>query len=159
MFGYMCLFACAFPIAPFLGYVSNILQIQQFGSSLLFRKQRNIPVSAQHIGSFQICFEIVATLAILTNTGLIFITNRKNYFSDDVSQKLINRLFLGAIAVIYILVSVIKKVIPGVPESIEIQLRRQEFIKSKLFAEGVIKGDNCKEISADNSPASPARRS
>jgi hypothetical protein len=155
MFGYMCLFACAFPVAPFLGYVSNILQIQQFGSSLLFRKQRNIPVSAQHIGSFQVCFEIVATLAILTNTGLIFFTDRKNYFGDDISQKLINRLFLGAIATIYVLVSIIKQWIPAIPERVKIQLRRQEFIKSRLFNEGISKGDNGREMTGDIS-RSPA---
>lgn len=133
MFGYMCLFVCAFPVAPFLGYVSNILQIQQFGSSLLFRKQRNIPFGAQDIGSFQSCFETVSLLAIMTNTGLVFFTNQKKYFGDDVDQKLIVWLFFGTMALIYAFVNVAKQVIADVPEMVEIQLRRQEFIKAELF--------------------------
>ena len=133
MFGYMCLFVCAFPLAPFLGYVSNILQIQQFGSALLYRKQRNTPFGAQDIGSFQSCFEAVSLLAIMTNTGLVFFTNQKRYFGNDVDQKLIIWLFFGTMALIFAFVNISKQVISDVPEKVDIQLRRQDFIKAELF--------------------------
>ena len=156
MFGYMSLFVCAFPVAPFLGYISNILQIQQFGYSMLFRKQRNIPVGTQDIGSFQNCFETVSLLAIVTNTGLVFFTNQKKYFGDDFDQKLILWLFFGTMALIFAVVNVVKQVVSEVPEMVEIQLRRQEFIKGELFDDDLIKKDENKDVEASRRPKARA---
>ena len=54
LFGYMVLFVVALPLAPFFGYFGNILQINQYGSLMLFHKQRCMPFGAQDIGSFQV---------------------------------------------------------------------------------------------------------
>ena len=61
-------------MAPLLGYLSNVLQIREFSTTMLRRKQRAEPRGAQDIGSFQMCCEAVGYVAVLTNSGLIFYT-------------------------------------------------------------------------------------
>jgi hypothetical protein len=69
-------FLSVFPVGPFIGYVSNIQQIHQFGSSVLWRKRRLVPEGAQDIGSFQNCFETMATMAMVSNSALVFFAMR-----------------------------------------------------------------------------------
>jgi len=133
MFGYMVLFVCAFPVAPFLGYFSNILQIHQFGYTLLFRKQRNFPVGAQDIGSFQDCFQKVAFLSIPSNMGLIFFTMREFYFPPDFPTEYVVWLFFGTQALLLTLVNAIGGAMLSIPESVDLQLRRREFIEAEIF--------------------------
>lgn len=52
------LFVTAFPAGPLVGYLSNIWQVNIFGSSMLYRNRRNHPKTKQDIGSFQDCFEV-----------------------------------------------------------------------------------------------------
>lgn len=133
MFGYMVLFVAAFPMAPFLGYASNIFQIHQFGHMLLFRKQRNLPFGAQDIGTFQMCFEAQAAVAVVTNSGLVFYTMGTTYFPDNYPQSLIVWIFFGTQLAIFKLMEVIRVVIPNVSEKVELQLKRQDHFKSKIF--------------------------
>jgi hypothetical protein len=133
MFGYMVLFVSAFPLAPFIGYVSNILQIQQYGQALLYRKRRNIPIGAQDIGSFQGCFELMSTLAMVSNSGLVFFTMREAFFDKDTPGKTIIWLFFGTLGMIKVLISGIHAVIPDESEMVTIQLERTDFVKRRLI--------------------------
>ena len=161
MFGYMVLFVSAFPLAPFLGYVSNILQIHQFGEAMLHRKQRNLPVGVQDIGSFQRCFEAVAALCVATNSGLIFFTMRKNYFpGGDVDLAVLVWLFFGTQALVFGLVALVSSAVDDVPEFVATQLARQEFVRGELFDDDLFSGKAAAaaEAAAGNSGAPPQPR-
>ena len=132
MFGYMVLFVVAFPVAPLLGYISNILQIHQFGRSLLFRKQRNIPVGAQDIGMFQGCFEIVSSLAVVSNSALVFFTMRTQLF-PDLEFSILVWLFFGTQTIIWGIMRLVEVSVADMPHSVMIQLKRQEFIRAECF--------------------------
>ena len=119
-------------MAPFLGYVSNILQVHQFGNALLFRKQRNMPVGAQDIGSFQGCFEIVASLAVVTNCALIFFTMHEALF-PNVELFYLVWIFFGTQALIWGIMGIVKYSISDVPKEVEMQLLRQDFIRREAF--------------------------
>ena len=94
LFGYMLLFVVALPLAPLLGFLSNSLQIQMYGRALLFHKQRNFPRGAQDIGTFQGCFQIVAVLAGVSNSGLIFFPLRESFFRRFSSRRFGNLVLL-----------------------------------------------------------------
>jgi len=132
MFGYMVLFVTAFPMGPLIGYFSNVYQINQFGYSLLYRKQRNPPKLAQDIGSFQGCFENISKAAVVTNAALIAFTMGENYFGDQVGTGLVVWFFFLLIGCIVFVMDLIALLVPDVPEEVDIQLKRQEHFVSKI---------------------------
>lgn len=159
MFGYMVLFVSSFPMAPFMGYVSNILQIHEYGNNLLWRKQRNQPLGAQSIGTFQLCFEFIAGAAVVTNAALIFYTMRDSLFPDYASDS-ISWLFFLTVYLLFKLMDTVRMIIPDVPYTVRIQRLRQThfeetvFVKTRkhpVFQDHIerIKGTNCKSLEKD----------
>jgi hypothetical protein len=59
-------------------------------------------------------------------------------------------------ALIFAVVNVVKQVVSDVPEMVEIQLRRQEFIKGELFDDDLIKKDENKDVEASRRPKARA---
>jgi len=132
MFGYMVLFVSSFPMAPFMGYVSNILQIHEYGNNLLWRKQRNQPLGAQSIGTFQLCFEFIAAAAVVTNAALIFFTMRDSLFPDYASDS-ISWLFFLTVYLLFKLMEIVRTIIPDVPDTVRIQRLRQTYFEETVF--------------------------
>ena len=57
---------------------------------------------------------------------------------------------------VFAMVNVVKQVVSEVPEMVEIQLRRQEFIKGELFDDDLIKKDENKDVEASRRPKARA---
>ena len=133
MFGYMVLFVTALPMAPLLGYFSNIVQILMFGEALLFHSQRNIPASAQDIGTFQLCFETVAAIAVFTNSGLVFFTMSKSLLPQTVSPVIRVWLFFSIQIAIFRLMDIVKWIVPDVPFEVTLQRKREKYLISKVL--------------------------
>lgn len=91
-----------------------------------------MPVGVQDIGAFQQCFETIAKLAILSNAGLVFFTMRDVYFEGR-SDAFVAWCFFGTQIVIVYLLSVVENVFSDVPESVNVQLERQAYIKEAFF--------------------------
>lgn len=50
LYGYVTLFVVAFPLAPLLGLINNLVEIRVDSFKLLYNCARPIPQGAQHIG-------------------------------------------------------------------------------------------------------------
>jgi len=133
MFGYMVMYVTVFPVGPFIGFVSNIQQIHLFGSSVLFRKRRPMPTGAQDIGSFQGCFESMAFLAMVTNSGLVFFSMRKKLFPSNLPEHYLVWFFFGTIALMRLVVVAVMSAVDDVPRNVMYQLKRQAFLKARLI--------------------------
>lgn len=57
-YGYVTLFVAAFPLAPFLAYVSNVVEIRTDGWKLLHAFRRALPFGAQDIGSWMAILQV-----------------------------------------------------------------------------------------------------
>lgn len=57
-YGYVTLFVAAFPLAPFLAYVSNVVEIRTDGWKLLYAFKRVLPSGAQDIGSWMSILQV-----------------------------------------------------------------------------------------------------
>jgi len=74
-FGFITIFVCAFPLAPLLALINNILEIRLDAKKLLIRYRRPIPQNVKDIG---IWFDIMRTLnyiAVITNAFIIALTS------------------------------------------------------------------------------------
>jgi hypothetical protein len=73
-FGYLTLFVTAFPAAPFLALISNVIEIHVDSSKLISTLQRPVPGTAENIGTWQTIFEIVSVLSVISNSALVCFT-------------------------------------------------------------------------------------
>jgi len=74
-FGFVTLFAAAFPIASLASLINNIVEIRSDAFKLLLHTQRPNYAGCEDIGSWQGVFTVLSTLAVITNVCLIGFTS------------------------------------------------------------------------------------
>ena len=70
-FGYLVLFAPAFPLAPFLAFVNNVVEIRTSGFKMCFAYQRPKWRARSGIGSWLAVMNVLGFLAVITNASMI----------------------------------------------------------------------------------------
>jgi len=129
-FGYITMFAAAFPLAPFAAFINNTVEMRTDGLKLLKANQRPHPRSANSIGNWQEIMQIIACLSILTNCLLVFTTSSSIHIITgnlDGFQKLA---FAVAIEhILFALKYLVAKVIPDVPKWVREKNAKKEYLK------------------------------
>lgn len=144
-YGYMALFVSALPIAAFFALISNIVEIKGDGWKLFNLHQRPVPKTGEDIGTWQTIFLVISIISVVTNAAL-------TSFTMDVlnSSSMTFRfwIFVSFQWVCFALQAFIMAIIPDVPEDIEIQLQRTEFISRKLIDK--VADDNNEDVIGKN---------
>ena len=70
-FGYLVLFAPAFPLAPFLAFVNNVIEIRTSGFKMCFAYQRPKWRARSGIGSWLAVMNVLGFLAVITNSTML----------------------------------------------------------------------------------------
>eukprot|EP01043_Picozoa_sp_COSAG02_P048445 COSAG02_NODE_4759_length_5019_cov_3.090650_2_plen_465_part_00 len=70
-FGYIVLFAPAFPLAPFLAFINNVFEIRTAGFKMCFAYQRPTFKPRAGIGSWMAFLNVLGFLAVITNASMI----------------------------------------------------------------------------------------
>lgn len=80
-YAFTVLFVGAFPLAPFLAFVSSYIQIRIDAWKLCQAHRRPFPKSAANIGTWQDMIEILSFVGVAYNFGLIVFTSHylKNF--------------------------------------------------------------------------------
>jgi hypothetical protein len=91
-FGYVTFFSVAFPLAPLLAFLFNLVEIRADAHKLCYVKQRPLARKASGIGVWYSCIWFITVLSVLTNCALIYLTRGEkqagdSVFSSDVSGK------------------------------------------------------------------------
>jgi len=128
-FGYTALFVSALPIAAACFMLFNIAQIKGDGWKLLNLHRRPFPRGCEDIGTWQTIFMGITVASVVTNAGIAVFTMQNLRDMPIAHQFWVFIIFQW---VCFSLQAIIIQVIPDVPEEIEIQLQRTEFIVSKL---------------------------
>lgn len=79
-FGYVTLFAAAFPLTAALALLNNMIEIRTDAYKLLQATQRPSPKRAADIGTWMVILDIIATCSILTNCALVGFTSHWLFF-------------------------------------------------------------------------------
>ena len=74
-FGFISLFVTAFPLAPLLALINNIIEIRLDAKKFLKYRQRMIAAPAWSIGPWEDFMVLIANLSIVTNAFVIAITS------------------------------------------------------------------------------------
>uniref|UniRef100_A0A7N6BUV9 Anoctamin n=1 Tax=Anabas testudineus TaxID=64144 RepID=A0A7N6BUV9_ANATE len=126
LFGYVSLFSCVYPLAAVLVVLNNITEVYSDAFKMCHVFKRPFSDPAADIGVWQLAFETMSVIAVVTNCALIGMSPQvKTYFLDSETQ-----LILWTVAVEHVLLAfkfILTFVIPDVPKHIQIKLARLEF--------------------------------
>lgn len=135
-YGYLTLFAAAFPLAPLLVVVVIFLDVRTDMDRYLFRSRRPIARRAESIGVWHTILEFVNAAAVVSNGFLIAFTSQYGRdFADEHGES--SNLWLLVIfehAVVGIKF-VIAYLIPDVPHSVVVANRRKAFRVARVLDE------------------------
>ncbi len=154
-FGYMTIFIVGLPISTLVCLINDYLEIRVDGWKLLTVYQRPIPRPAQDIGTWQTVFTLIATIAVITNAGLISFT--MNTLEDYTLTFKIWVFFAFQFALIS-LQQIVAYVIPDEPHDVTIQIARHHFIESKVIdkvPDDDVEEDDDEQVGTDTQQKSP----
>jgi hypothetical protein len=128
-FGFIILFAFAFPLVPIMAWVTNHLEIQVDKIKLMYLSKRPDCQGALDIGSWYTILETLSFISIFTNSGILIFTSN-TYNELDYVNKWI---FFTFINIFYIIIKLRLAIfIPDVPDKIILLQRRHKNILEKM---------------------------
>ncbi|XP_032413916.1 anoctamin-10 isoform X1 [Xiphophorus hellerii] len=126
LFGYVSLFSCVYPLAAVLVVLNNVTEVYSDAFKMCHVFKRPFADPASNIGVWQLAFETMSVIAVVTNCALIGMSPQvKAYFPESETQ-----LILWTVAIEHGLLAfkfILTFLIPDVPKHIQIKLARLEF--------------------------------
>ncbi|KAM9852605.1 anoctamin-10 [Aulostomus maculatus] len=126
LFGYVSLFSCVYPLAAVLVVLNNVTEVYSDAFKMCWVFKRPFSDPAANIGVWQLAFEAMSVMAVVTNCALIGMSPQvKTYFAESDMQ-----LILWTVAIEHGLLAfkfILTYLIPDVPKHIQIKLARLEF--------------------------------
>jgi len=128
-FGYLTLFAVAFPAAPLAALINNLVEGRSDLLKLLKGMQRPHPKEAANIGTWLEIIEMVSYLATVTNCAIIVFTSTE--LDNSYNMNIYTKLWIGILAehLIFLLKFAIEKFIPDSPEWVRESYARRVYYK------------------------------
>jgi hypothetical protein len=133
-FGWVALFASVFPVMPVIALACNLVELRTDAFALLTQTKRPRYLCATDIGAWQTVMNVLATLAILTNSLLVGLTSHTLYFYlPDLTN--VQRLWCVAILehVLFLLKLLVENFLPpDTQEDREANERQQYLAKASV---------------------------
>ncbi|CAG8592715.1 9566_t:CDS:10 [Ambispora leptoticha] len=141
-FGFIALFAAAFPLAPLCAWFHNIIEIHMDGYKYLKLKRRTISSLAQSIGMWDNIIYMISIFSVLTNASILaFHSNYmqsvfKKYAGNDDSFLLIIRLGFILIFenIVFLVKFLLSYLISDAPTAVKLARKRREYLERVAIA-------------------------
>jgi len=132
-FGYVTLFAVAFPLTFLLAFINNAVETAVDSGKLLVMTRRPEPRGAGDIGTWQSILSIIASVSVITNVSVAVI------YSDDidgwVDSSNLSKLWIFLVTehVLFLAQYAVGYAVPDVPGSVQSHIEREKYITSVLI--------------------------
>lgn len=128
--GYCSLFVVAFPLAPLLAFINNLVEVHVDQVNALVGSKRMEPRGAQDIGTWYRILDVMGKVAVVTNLTLAVFVMPSGAFEvqDPVWQWV---LFVCLEHAVFGLKMIVDVVVPDTPRDVALQLQRQEYLVDK----------------------------
>jgi len=147
LYGYLSLFAVAFPLAPVLVLFNNLVEVRSDAYKILRFNQMPYAYPADTIGAWFVVLEVLGYLSVLSNVALLVYTSDSLGFLfsgvTDTARAVAFFLLENAIIALKLL---IEAAIPDVPARVQKRLARQEYDVAFSFGEGMKKHYNAQQV-------------
>lgn len=147
-FGYVFLFSSVFPLAAVWALLNNITEIRSDAFKMCRVFQRPFAESASNIGAWQIAFEIISAIAVMTNCALIGMNPEvRKLMPTDVTPVNVVLIFVAVEHIILAMKMAIAYFIPDTPKWVEIEVAKMVYkTKMALQNERLEKTNHHREI-------------
>ena len=130
IFGYITLFAVAFPLSSFLTYFAVLIETQVDRYKLLHLFRRPQPLGGKNIGVWWYIFTLNCTAAIFTNVGIIcFTIPALEYWT--LAYENIYLTYTISVLILIVFQRIVQISIPDVPQNYKTLLNRHKYIIEK----------------------------
>jgi len=129
-FGYTTMFICSFPLAATMAFVSNYVEMRVDSWKLCRIMRRPDPKNAEDIGSWYPVLEIIAAAAVFTNAALVAFTGDFVIYYSWTQRTWV---FVAISFSLFFVRLMVNYYVPDVPQAVDIQLQRQEYLLSKII--------------------------
>lgn len=131
-FGYVFLFSSAFPLAALWALINNVTEIRSDAFKMVNIFQRPFAESASNIGAWQVAFELISIMAVMTNCALIGMNPEvRKLLPSDITAVNIVLIFVAVEHIILAIKVAVACLIPDQPKWVEIELAKIAY-QSKL---------------------------
>eukprot|EP00004_Rigifila_ramosa_P014061 TRINITY_DN3168_c0_g1_i2.p1 TRINITY_DN3168_c0_g1~~TRINITY_DN3168_c0_g1_i2.p1 ORF type:complete len:348 (-),score=70.21 TRINITY_DN3168_c0_g1_i2:26-1069(-) len=133
-FGYVTMFASAFPLAPLLALVNNVVEIRTDGLRILMSSRRCRYKAVNDIGAWQRVLELIGLIAVITNSLLFALSSSQLPDIYNVHDR-VTRLWVAIVVERAILIAkaLIMMAIPDVPGHIRKRILQERFLEEHFF--------------------------
>lgn len=131
-FGYLTLFALAFPLSTSLAFIGLWLEMLTDKLKVVKLVRRSVPMATKDIGTWQGIFSGISIIAIFSNTALFCFTAPTFNSTNEVTST--QYITFGVICMVLLLFrSQIESWIPDLPEKYEVLQARHEYVVSRVL--------------------------
>ncbi|XP_025115852.1 anoctamin-10-like isoform X2 [Pomacea canaliculata] len=138
-FGYVYLFSSAFPLAAVWAFLNNVTEIRCDAFKMCRIFQRPFSEPASSTGIWQIAFEVIGVISVLTNCALIGMDPEvQKLLPSDITAINMVLIFVGVEHIVLAIKMAISYFIPDVPRWVEVNLAKMEYeTKQALLKERI----------------------
>ncbi|OQS02828.1 anoctamin [Thraustotheca clavata] len=137
-FGYVSFFSIAFPLAPFLALVNNLISLRADAFKLCYTKQRPIALKTSGIGIWFPVLQLMTVLAVITNClHIAFTTTQIEHYFPKISSANKVWVVFAAEHSILLLQVWIAFVIPSMTKDIRDKVRTEKAFAKNASAKAV----------------------
>ena len=149
-FGYITLFASAYPLAPLVAMAANFIEMRLDAFKLTYVCMRPRSVPTGDIGHWRALTKIILTISAFTNCCIFCFSSMQmvqflpQYFHIDEEGKhelkngsgwIVVFIVFGIERVLLILSKIIDMAFPDIPNDVKIREQRKQFIDMRIFQE------------------------
>eukprot|EP00002_Diphylleia_rotans_P002649 TRINITY_DN11681_c0_g1_i5.p1 TRINITY_DN11681_c0_g1~~TRINITY_DN11681_c0_g1_i5.p1 ORF type:complete len:722 (+),score=168.54 TRINITY_DN11681_c0_g1_i5:43-2208(+) len=127
-FGYVTMFAAAFPLAALLAFLNNIIEIRLDAFKMCTTFKRPHYRAVEDIGTYYYILEIISAVSVITNVCLLAFTSE--FLANETSaESTLSHLWVAVIAehILFAVKFVIRSAVPDVPEEVAEAMRLADF--------------------------------
>jgi len=131
-YGYIVLLSAAFPLGPFVALVVNNVQVRTDCYAFCHLYRRVMPASCEDIGVFEQFFQMLNVAGVITNAAISVYVSRPFNGRHGWTDHNRHNLFIVAVTAGLSFYATCRLLLDAVPPSVDIQVKRQAFVESKI---------------------------
>ncbi|XP_013403517.1 anoctamin-10 [Lingula anatina] len=126
-FGYVVLFSSAYPLAAVWAFINNVTEIRTDSFKLCKVFQRPFSQPTASIGAWQIAFQLMGIIAVMTNCALVALSLHNQGLLPKWDTADLVLLFVGGEHLVLALTQVLGAMVPDLPRTVRTEMARIEF--------------------------------
>ncbi|KAK7114042.1 anoctamin-10-like isoform X2 [Littorina saxatilis] len=159
-FGYVYLFSSAFPLAALWAFLNNITEIRSDAFKMCRVFQRPFAESASSTGAWQVAFEIIGVISVITNCALIGMDPEvQKLLPSDVTAINVVLIFVAVEHCVLAIKAAVAYFIPDTPRWVQIEMARMEYESKQALQKEKMAAANRKKALLQKAFVKPASKS